>query len=314
MKALPFLEERGGDGVAGDDGADRGVGGGEALRGEDHVRADVVEVGGEPRADAAEAGDHLVGDEQDAVAVADRADALEVAGGRRERAAGVLDGLHDHHRDRLRAGLDDRRVEIVEQERGELLLGLGRRAVVAVRVADVDHVGDERLEGRAQRGDAVDRERAHRGAVVGEAAGDGLPAALAAGGVVGAGELPRGLDGLGAAGDEEDAVQVARGERRELGGELDRAGVRVAPVGVERQLAHLLERGLADLLAVRVADLDGEQARERVEVAVPVAVFEVAALTADDDRRLVPAHPREVEPEVILGELPEIARGHGAET
>ena len=149
-----------------------GVGGREALRARDQVGPDVVALGGEPRADAAEAGDHLVGDEQDAVAVADRADALEVARGRRERAAGVLDGLHDHHRDRLGAGLDDRRLEVVEQERGELLLGLAGRAVVAVRVADVDHVGDERLERGAQRRDAVDRERAHRGAVVGEPAGD----------------------------------------------------------------------------------------------------------------------------------------------
>ena len=280
----------------------------------DQVRADVVAVGGEPGADAAEAGDHLVGDEQDAVAVADRADALEVAGGRRERAAGVLDGLHDHQRDRLRAGLDDRRLEVVEQERGELLLGLGGRAVVAVRVADVDHVGDERLEGGAQRGDAVDRERAQRGAVVGEAAGDGLPAALAAGGVVGAGELPGGLDGLGAAGDEEDAVQVARGERRRPRRRArSRGGARSSSWC--RTAARASARARRGRPRRRASSRSGRRtARERVEVAVPVAVLEVAALAADDDRRLVPAHPREVEPEVVLGELPEIARGHGAET
>ena len=187
-----------------------------------------------------------------------------------------------------------------------------RRAVVAVRVADVDDVGDERLEGGAERGDAVDRERAEGGAVVGEPAGDGLPAALAAGGVVAARELPGGLDRLGAAGDEEDAVQVAGGERGDLGGELDRAGVRVAPVRVEGQLAHLLVRGAADLVAVGVADLHREQAGERVEVAVALVVLEVAALAADDDRRLVAAHAREVQPEVVLGEPAEVfGGGHG---
>ena len=52
-------------------------------------------------------GDHLVGAEQDPVLVADRADTFEVALRRRERAAGVLDRLHDHHRDCARARLFD---------------------------------------------------------------------------------------------------------------------------------------------------------------------------------------------------------------
>ena len=85
--------------------------------------------------------------------------------------------------------------------------------MVAVGVADVNRVWDERLERRPQRGDAVDRERAHGRAVVGDPARDGLPAPLAARQVVLAGELPGRLDGLGAARDEEDAVQVARCER-----------------------------------------------------------------------------------------------------
>ena len=66
-------------------------------------------------------------------------------------------------------------------------------------------------------------------------------------------ELPGGLDRLRAAGAEEDAVEVARRERRDLGGELDGARMRVRPVRVEGQLAHLRERGLADLLTEAVA-------------------------------------------------------------
>ena len=122
--------------------------------------------------------------------------------------------------------------------------------------------------------------------------------------VVLARELPGGLDGLGAAGAEEHAVQVAGRERRDLGRQLDRARVRVRPVRVEGQLAHLLVRGLADLVAERVADVDREEARQRVDVAPAVRVLEVAAVAADDDRDvvdLVSAHAGEVHPEVLLG-------------
>ena len=94
--------------------------------------------------------------------------------------------------------------------------------------------------------------------------------------------------------------------RRELGeprGELGRGRVRERPVRVVRQLPHLLERGLAELLAVRVADLHREQPAEHVQVALAVRVEEVRALAALDDRDLavpVGAHRREVQPEVIL--------------
>ncbi len=127
---------------------------------------------------------------------------------------------------------------------------------------------------------------------------------LAARGVVLPRELPRRLDRLGAAGAEEDAVEVARRERRDLGRELDRARMRVRPVRVEGQLAHLLERRLADLLAERVADVHREEPSESVDVAPPVRVLEMATVAADDDRHvrgLELAHAGEVHPEVLLG-------------
>ena len=134
-------EERLHDRVSRDHGADDAVRGGEPLRGGHEVGPDVVPLGAEPGAHPAEARDHLVGAEQDAVAVADLADALEVPGRRRERAARVLHRLHDHHGHGLRPGLLDRRVEVLEQHGGELLLGLPVRTVVAVRVADVERSG-----------------------------------------------------------------------------------------------------------------------------------------------------------------------------
>ena len=127
-------------------------------------------------------------------------------------------------------------------------------------------------------------------------------------------ELPRRLDRLGAAGAEEDAVQVAGRERRDLRGELDRARMGVRPVRVERQLAHLLERRLADLVAERVADVDREQAGERVDVPPTVRVLEMAAVAAHDDRDVLdaePAHAGEVHPEVLLGGALQIDGLHG---
>ena len=150
--------------------------------------------------------------------------------------------------------------------------------------------------------------------MVGEATAHGLPATLASREVVLARELPCRLDRLGAAGDEEDAVEVARREGRDLGRELDRPRMRVRPVGVEGQLAHLLVCRLADLVAVGVADLHREEPGQRVEIALAVRVLEVAAVAADDDRRLAAAHPGEVQPEVVAGrtlELLERAAGLG---
>ena len=179
-----------------------------------------------------------------------------VALGRREAAAGVLDRLHDHHRDRVGALGGDRVLEVVEQERVNSASRLVRRAGGSGSCCGrARPSGTSGSNGARSAGDAVDRERAHRRPVVGDVARDRLPAPLAAGGVVLPRELPGRLDRLRAAGDEEDAVQVAGRELGHLGGELDRARVRVRPVRVEGQLAHLLVRGLADLVAVRVADV-----------------------------------------------------------
>ena len=103
-------------------------------------------------------------------------------------------------------------------------------------------------------GDPGQRERAERRAVVGESAGDHLVAVvLAADLVVLAHELDDRVVRLGAAGAEERAVEVARGELGDLRRELDHARVGVAPVDEERQLGHLLGRRLAQLGAEAVA-------------------------------------------------------------
>jgi hypothetical protein len=231
----------------------------------------------------------------------------QVAGGLHERAARVLHRLHDQHGDRLGARVDDRLLELVEQEARELLLALPIGAPVAVRIRHVQHVRHERLEGRAQPSAAVDRERAHRRPVVGDAPRDRLPAPLAARRVILAGKLPSGLDRLGAAAHEERAIDVAGREPGELGRQLDRARVRERPVDRERQLAHLLRRRLTHLGAEAVAGVDAEEPGERVQIALALRVLEVAALATDDDLELVCvqlSHAREVQPEVAEGVPP----------
>ena len=75
------------------------------------------------------------------------------------------------------------------------------------------------------------------------------------------------------------------------------------PVDRERQLAHLRRRRLAHLLAEAVADVHAEEAGERVEIAPAGGVLDVAAVTPDDDLKLlaraIPPHLREMEPEVV---------------
>ena len=120
-----------------------------------------------------------------------------------------------------------------------------------------------------------------------------------------AGQLPGRLDRLGAAGGEEHPVEVAGREGGQPPGQLDRRGVGVGPDREVGQLVCLLAGRLGQLGAA-VADLDGEQAREAVEVAPPVLVPHVAAVAPLDDLELVTVtigERREVSPEVGGGGL-----------
>src|SRR3954451_3500390 len=297
------LEERLHDAVAGDDGAHRGVRARQALGRRDHVGQVVVLLGAEHVAQPAVGADDLVGDQQDVVLVADLADALEVALGRSEAAAGILDRLHDHGRDRVGA----LELDAVRDGLREVLGAVAGRQAVEVRVRHVAAAGGERLERLAQRGDAGGAQRAHRRAVVGDLARDDLVLVRLAGElVVLAGEAYGGVGRLAAARGEEDAVEVAGGHRREARGELDRGRVRVGPRGEEAELLGLVGARLGDLGAA-VADVHAEQRAQAVEVLVAVLVPDVAAVALDDDGDLRPiavgAHPAEVHPEMALGEV-----------
>ena len=76
---LGAAHERVIDAVARDDAAHRHRARGDAFGEADHVRRHAIALGGEGVAEPAEAGDHLVEDQQNAVAVADRAQLLQIA-------------------------------------------------------------------------------------------------------------------------------------------------------------------------------------------------------------------------------------------
>ena len=71
----------------------------------DHVGTDAVVLDREHLPGSAEAGLHLVGDEQDAVLVADLGEAAEERHRRGEVAALAEHGLDDHRRGLVRRGL-----------------------------------------------------------------------------------------------------------------------------------------------------------------------------------------------------------------
>ena len=249
-----------------DHAADRRVARGHALRHRDDVGLVLVALRSEPVAEPPERADDLVGNEQHAGLVADLAHALEVAVAGREAAARVLHRLEEYRRDRLRSFHLDR-----ERDR---LRGIDRRRAVRVRVRNAYGAGHERLERHLDRGHARDRQRAHRRAVVRDVASDHLVAiGLTDGLEVLAGELPRGLDRFAPAGREEHTLEVAGGKIGEPFGELDRAGVRVAPHREVGELAHLL-RGRVGEFGATVTDLRHEQSREPVEILLAVLVVD----------------------------------------
>ena len=191
------------------DGTQGQVRAGQALGHRHEVRGHAPLVDGEPVAGPPEAGHDLVGDHQDAVAVADLADAGDVAVRRDEDAVGAHDRLEEDGRDGPGALVADDVLEALQGLTDRSRLGLA--PAVGVRIAD--DADDARLVGPAARV-AGQRHRPERGAVVRAVAGQDLVLAADV-----PGELDRVLDRLRAAEREEHLVHVARQDLGELGPE-----------------------------------------------------------------------------------------------
>ena len=250
----------------------------------------------EPAPGAAEAGQDLVEDEQDAVAIADLADRREVAGRRHEDAVGAGHGLEDHGGDRLRplvlqdllqvrtAGGDGAVVGVpggrVEGVSAVPVVDMPGGAAVRVRVEHAHDARDRRL-GRPAPRVAGERRGARGGAVVAAVPGDDL---LAPGHP--ARQLDGVLVGVGAAGREQRHAEVARRHLGEQPGEL---GPRLAGEGRRQAVQRLrLAPQRLDQPRVPVAEVEVHHLRGEVQVAAAVGVPEPAPLAAGDAQRSAP--------------------------
>ena len=274
----------------------------------DHVGHDVVADAAEEVPEPTEAVDHLVGDEEHAVGVADATELLPVAGRRHQRAPTVLHRLGEHGRDRLGPFGQDHLLDGHHRGQRARITALGH--LVAVGVGDPTHaVPQHRPERLGELGDAGDREGAEGRAVVRPFPGDHLVAPLVSPTeVVVAGELERRLHRLGTGTHEEDLGEVAGrllgDHRRGPGGRL----VRDPPGRIEGEGVHLRVRGGAQV-ASPVAEVGAEEAGEPVEMGVAVGVVDVAALAPGDHEKVgAPPGPTagEARDQVRLGVRPRL--------
>ena len=269
----------------------REIGAGDALGERHQVGLQAVEAGAEPAAEAAEAGDDLIDDEQHVVLGEDRLHLLEIALGRHDHAAGAHDRLGDEGGAGLRPFLLDQRFELVRKACRKGFLALARLALAEVmRAGGVDRALDrdvERLVIERNAGEAAGR---HADAVIGAHARDDLLLLrLAAQVVVVAHELELGVVGVGARAAEEHLAHLLGAgflvqQAKQLLGQLDLRRVRRGTEGVEEaELGHFLGGGLAELGAA-IADVHAPQARRAVDVALALGVDHAHARAAFDDQ------------------------------
>ena len=172
----------------------------------------------------------------------------------------------------------------------------------------MDRIGDE-IEIAAIARLAGDRGREIGRAVIGVFAGDDVLLLRPAGEVVvELDEAQRRIHRRGAAGGEEDMLQVARRIGGEALAELD--GFRRRDQAEGREIghaAHLIGDGLGHLLAA-IADIDAPHAADAVEHAMAAAVIDMHPLRRRDDQWLAGLGGAEIDPgmdDVIAVVLPE---------
>jgi hypothetical protein len=209
-----------GDAVRDNHGADGRVARTETLGAADDVRHVVVLFATEPGAQAPEGADDFVGHENHAVAIADLAHRLPVAGRWGEATAGVLDRLKEDRRDCFGALAQDGLFDLMggPQTKGFEVIGV-LFGPVEIDRRHLDCAGHQRFEGRAIGVERRDGQCPQGRAVVRDVATDDLVAiGVAAHLVVLARQFPGTLDGLGTTGGEKHPIEVARREAGNLFG------------------------------------------------------------------------------------------------
>ena len=274
------------DALARQHAAHRHGAGGDALGEGDEVGRDAVAFGGKRIAHAAEAGDHFVEDQEDAVLVADLAQPLEVALRRRQHAGRGRQRLDDDGGDGRGVVQTDDALQFVGQMRAPLRLADGEGLLGAVigglQMIDAGHQHAELL---AVVDDAADRDAAEADAVIAALAADQPHArGVAAHVVIGERDLERGVDRLRAGIAEEHVVEIAGRQRGDAARQLE--GLRVRELEGRRvvELARLGLDRFHDRIAI-MARIGAPETGGAVDQLAPVRGEIVHVLGAGDEAR-----------------------------
>ena len=117
-----------------------------------------------------------------------------------------------------------------------------------------------------------------------------------------AGQLPRRLDGVGAASGEKHPVQVTGGQFGQFRGEFDRRGVAVGPYREKPEGCRLVA-GRPGQLGPPVTELAHKEPGQSVQITVALGIPHVAAVAPLDHPSAVDvvAEHAEVAPQVSFG-------------
>ena len=204
---------------------------GQSLGAGDDVRSHREDhVGGEHLPEAAEAGDHFVGDDQDVVGPADLRYALEVARGRNQHPAHAHDRLGIEAGDAIRAHPLHRFRELVHEAVAEGPRVIAAGAAIGIGRGDVVHSRPRHVEAHLDLVDAAERRGRGGAAVVGVAPADDLLLLRPAQGVEVALHEPqrRVVRGRPPAGVQH-VIEVTGGETGELRAQLGGGAARSSP-------------------------------------------------------------------------------------
>ena len=140
-----------------------------------NIRPDAEGLAREAVAGAEESGDDLVRDHQHVVLREHRLDLLEIGLRRDDRTARTQHRLGDEGGHRLRTLGKDELLQLLCAPARERLLALARMGIAVVVVAaGMEDVRDRQIEALVHRGQAGERPRRHRDAVIAVLAGDDL--------------------------------------------------------------------------------------------------------------------------------------------
>ena len=239
---------------------------GQTLGAGDHVGHHAEGLRRKGLAGAAEAGDDLVKDQQDAVLGAQLAQALKVAHGRDQHARAAGHGLDDQRGDVAGIVQGHQAFHVLGQVSPMRRLahaeGIARQVVC---VADVVHPGHRQPKGLAIAHQAAHRDAAEVDAVVTALAAQQPGAcALATHAVVGQRHLQCGFHRFGAAVGKENLAHAGRRQLRHAFSQLKGLGVAHLEGRAEVHLCRLLLDGLHDA-GTRVAGVDAPQAGDAVQ-------------------------------------------------